>query len=116
MAYDETLAERARQALGKGRKIEAKKMMGGLTYMVNGKMCIGVLGDDLMVRLDPELQQEALKRKGCREMDFTTRRPKGFVFVGPAGTKTDKDLKSWVDTALDFNKVAKASKRKKPAQ
>jgi TfoX/Sxy family transcriptional regulator of competence genes len=113
MAYSEILAERVSQGLGNGRKIEAKKMMGGLTFMVNSKMCVGVLNDDLMVRLDPALHDTALKRKGCRIMDFTGRPMKGFVFVGPAGTKTDKDLETWLALALDFNAAAKVSASRK---
>jgi TfoX/Sxy family transcriptional regulator of competence genes len=115
MAYDEILAERVSRALGKGRKIETKKMMGGLTFMVNGKMCVGILGEDLMARIDPDSRQAALKRKGCREMDFTGRPMKAFVFIGPAGTKSDKDLSAWIGMALEYNPKAKASKKtKKP--
>ena len=113
MAYNEILAKRVEQALDHKPKVEAKKMMGGLTFMVNAKMCVGVLGDDLMVRLDPEIHDAALKRKGCREMDFTNRPMKGFVFVGPAGTKSEKDLGYWMSLALDFNGRAKPSKKKK---
>jgi TfoX/Sxy family transcriptional regulator of competence genes len=113
MAYNEILADRVRQIFGKGLKVEAKKMMGGLTYMVNGKMCVGILGDDLMARIDPDLHDQALKRKGCREMDFTGRPMKGFVFVGPAGTKSDKELAGWVGRALDYNGRAKAAVSRK---
>lgn len=113
MAFSEILAERVNQALGKGRKIVTKKMMGGLTFMVNAKMCVGILGDDLMVRIDPESRQAALKRKGCREMDFTGRPMKAFVFVGPAGTESDKDLAAWIAMALEYNPKAKASKKAK---
>lgn len=111
MAYSEILATRVTQALGKTPEVETKKMMGGLTFMVNAKMCVGILGDDLMARIDPEAHASALKKKGCREMDFTGRPMKGFVFVGPPGTKTEKDLAEWIGMALDFNKRAKASKK-----
>ena len=84
--------------------------MGGLTFMVNGKMCVGVLKGDLMARIDPDIYKFALRKKGCREMDFTGKPMKGFVFVGPSGTSGKKDLKYWLDLALDFNKRAKASK------
>ena len=79
--------------------------------MVNGKMCVGVHKEDLMVRLDPEIHDEAIKRKGARTMDFTKKPMRGFIFVNPKGTKSPKDLKYWLDLALDFNKRAKASKR-----
>lgn len=81
--------------------------------MVNSKMCIGVLKDDLMVRLAPEVYEEALEQPGCRAMDFTGRPMKGFVFVDPGGTKSAKQLAYWISLARDFNKRAKASKKKK---
>jgi TfoX/Sxy family transcriptional regulator of competence genes len=113
MAYNEQLADRVRLALSGIRKVEEKKMMGGLTFMVNGKMCVGILKDELMCRIDPELHDAALRRKGCREMDFTGKPMKGLVFVGPPGTKSDKDLAGWVSLSLEFNINAKPSKRKR---
>ena len=113
MAYDEKLADRVRQTLSKQKSVAEKKMMGGLTFMVNGKMCVGILQDDLMARIDPEVYEKALQKTGCREMNFTGRPMKGFVFVGPSGTGDKKDLKYWLDLALDFNKRAKVSKKKK---
>lgn len=113
MAYSEILAERVAQALGETRKVVAKKMMGGLAFMVDAKMCVGIVGDELMVRIDPEEQERALKKKGCRDMDFTGKPMKGFVFVAAAGTKSGKDLEGWIEMALDYNKRAKASKKKK---
>jgi len=111
MAFSEPLAQRIRESLRDVRRIEEKKMMGGLTFMVNGKMCVGVLKDDLMVRIDPEVYEEALRRKGCREMDFTGRPMKGFVFVSPEGTNTNNGLNYWIRLALDFNQKAKATKK-----
>ena len=81
--------------------------------MVNGKMCVGILKDDLMARIDPDVYDSALKKKGCRPMDFTGRPMKGFVFIGPNGIASVKDLKYWLDLALDFNKRAKASKKRR---
>lgn len=113
MAYNEKLAVRVRFALGNRGSIEERKMMGGLTFMANSKMCVGVLQDDLMARIDPELHDMALQKKGCREMNFTGKPMKGFVFISPEGTYSEKDLSYWIDLALDFNKKAKASKKKK---
>ena len=110
MAYDEKLA--VRELLSSKRNVAEKKMMGGLTFMVNNKMCVGILKDELMARIDPEVYESALERKGCREMDFTGRPMKGFVFIGPEGTKSKKDLEYWLNLALDFNKRAKASRKK----
>ena len=110
MPYDENLAERVRRALAGERRVEEKKMIGGLTFMLNGKMCLGILKDDLMARIDPAVHDAALKRKGRREMDFTGRPMRGFVFVSPVGTKTNLDY--WVGLALDFNGREKSSKGK----
>jgi len=113
MAYDEILANRVREILSPLRKVEEKKMMGGLTFMVNDKMCVGILGDNLMMRIDPDIYEKVLERTGCREMDFTGRPMRGFVFVDPEGTKTKKDLNYWLGLALEYNKKARPSKRKK---
>lgn len=113
MPYDEKLADRVRTILSTQPKVEEKKMMGGLTFMVNGKMCVGILNDDLMCRIDPEVYETALSKKGCREMDFTGKPMKGFVFVSPEGTHSKKELKFWVELALEFNKKVKASKKNK---
>ena len=111
MAYDEKLAGRVRELLSSKRNVAEKKMMGGLTFMVNNKMCVGILNDELMARIDPEIYESALERKGSREMDFTGRPMKGFVFIDPEGTKSKKDLEYWIKLALDYNKRAKASKK-----
>ena len=112
MAYNLKLANRIREALTGKRNVEEKKMMGGFTFMVNNKMCVGVSGDDLMARIDPEIYDFALKRKGCREMDFTGRHMRGFVFVNPVGVKTKKDLEYWLNLALEYNKKAKAAPKR----
>jgi len=112
MPYNEELAVRVRNALAGQRRVVEKKMMGGLTFMVNDKMCVGILHDDLMARIDPDVYEAALTRKGCREMDFTGKPMKGFVFISPEGTRTARDLSYWLDLALAFNKKAKASKKK----
>ncbi len=113
MAYNEDLVDKVRTSLIDQRVVEEKKMMGGLTFMINDKMCVGIVKDYLMVRLDPAVYENALKQKGCREMNFTGRPMKGFVFVNPEGTSNKKDLNYWIDLALDFNKRAKSSKKSK---
>ena len=115
MAYNEKLAGRVRELLSDQRKVMEKNMMGGLTFMVNDKMCVGILNDDLMARIDPEVYDTALQKRGCREMDFTGKPMKGFVFVSPKGTNNKHDLEYWIRLALEFNKKAKAS-RKKPSR
>jgi len=114
MAYNEYLADRIRMVLrDKSVSYFEKKMMGGLTFMVDDKMCIGILKDNLMARIDPEIYDQALTRYGCREMDFTGRPMKGFVFIEPEGVDMDDDLQYWIQQALDYNPKAKSSKSKK---
>jgi TfoX/Sxy family transcriptional regulator of competence genes len=112
MAYSEIFAERIREMLVQELDVVEKKMMGGLCFMVNGKMCVGIVGDDLMARIAPEAQAHALTRKGCRVMDFTGRPMKGYVFVNPEGIEHNEDLRFWIGLALAFNPFAKASKKK----
>ena len=114
MAYIEILAEKVHQVLNlQNLPIEEKKMMGGLTFMVNGKMCVGILKDDLMTRIAPEEYENALLKSGCREMAFTGKPMKGFVFVDSNQKESDKDLEYWVKLALEFNSRAKAYKKPK---
>ena len=113
MPYNEFLADRVHQILeDKGVGFYEKKMFGGLVFMVDDKMCVGIVKDDLMTRIDPELTDEALKIKGCRLMDFTGTSMKGFMMIDLEGTDMDEDLVYWVQLALDFNPKAKASKKK----
>jgi len=113
MAYNEILADRVRRILLRIPYVEEKQMMGGLVFMVNDKMCVCVVRDDLMARIDPDDYDMALSRDGCREMDFTKRPMKGFVFVGPEGTSDDDSIEYWVNLALKFNVKAKSSKKRK---
>lgn len=112
MAYSELLANRIRQQLENLSAIEEKEMMGGLTFMYNNKMCIGIIKDELMCRIDPELHDMAIEKTGCHSMDFTKRPMKGYVMVDDTGLKTTNDFTYWINLALDFNKKAKASKKK----
>ena len=114
MAYNEYLADRIRRSLRELSVFaEEKAMMGGLTFMVDDKMCVGIVKDNLMARIDPDIYQEALKRPGAREMDFTKRPMKGFVFVDPEGYEMDADLDYWIGLALEYNPRAKSSKKRK---
>lgn len=81
--------------------------------MVDDKMCAGVVKDNLMARVGPGLYPDALKRMGAREMDFTKRPVKGFVFVDPEGWDMDRDLDGWIDMCLEYNPQATSSKKKK---
>lgn len=113
MAYSEKLANRIREVLAETKKVEEKEMMGGLTFMVNDKMCVGIIKDEMMCRIDPVVQDTVLEKTGCRIMDFTGRPMKGYIMVDDSGMKTKKEFDYWVKLCLDFNKVAKSSKTKK---
>lgn len=112
MAFSENLADRLRVVLATQEDLVEKKMMGGLTFMVNGKMCVGIVKGDLMVRLNPDLHDEVIEMNGCREMDFTGKPMKGYVFVSPEAIESEKELTYWVNLGLDYNSIAKAAKKK----
>lgn len=113
MAYNEKLNDRIREAMSVFPNVEEKHMFGGTCYMLNGKMCVGVVGDEMMCRIDPDLYATALERKGCREMVFTGKPMKGYVYVAEEGMKSKKDFEYWIGLCVEFNSKAKASKKKK---
>jgi TfoX/Sxy family transcriptional regulator of competence genes len=114
MAFDEYLGERVRRVLAEKHIVtEEKKMMGGLCFMVDDKMCVGIMKNELMVRIDPTLYDEALKMKGSKKMEFSGKEMKGFLFIEPEGIDSEKELVDWVQKCLDFNPKAKSSKKKK---
>lgn len=116
MAYSEFLADRVRQRLKGSIKMNEKKMMGGLIFMVNDKMCVGIDvdkhngNDRLMVRVGKAAYDDLLKKKGCREMDFTGKPMKGFLFIYPEGFDKEKDLDFWIKKAIEFNREATKKK------
>jgi len=114
MAYDEGLAERIREVLDAERDVVEKKMFGGLAFMVAGKMTVGIVGDDLMVRVGPEQNDFALAQPHARPMDFIHRPMKGFVFVSPEGFDSDERVAWWVGQGLAFNRAASAEPTKRP--
>ena len=111
--YSETLANRVRQILAELPNLAEKEMMGGLTFMYNDKMCVGIIKDELMCRIDPTLHETAIGKVGCRTMDFTKRPMIGYVLVNESGMKTKRDFEYWIHLALDFNKKAKSSRKNK---
>jgi TfoX/Sxy family transcriptional regulator of competence genes len=102
MAYDESIADRVREVLAPRADLSERKMFGGVAFMIAGNMAVGVIGDDLMVRLDPADAEQALSEPHTRPMDFTGKSMKGMVFVDSAGTAADDDLASWADAGADF--------------
>ncbi len=116
MAFDDQLAQRVRDFFREsGVAFEERRMMGGLCFLVDGKMCVGVEKERLMARIDPNGYEAALRRTGCVPMDFTGRPMRGFVFVNPEGTESRKDLQYWIALALEFNPRAVASSRRRSA-
>ena len=112
MAYNEDLANRTREIISLTHKnVEEKRMFGGLCFMVNGKMCVGVEEKRLMVRFDPLLNDEIMEKEGVKPMDFTTKVMKGYAFVDIKVLSTKKKLEYWIKLALEYNKFAKASKK-----
>jgi len=113
MAYNEKLTARIREALAHLPNVEEKKMFRGVTFMVNDKMCISAGDNKIMCRIDPSIHEEALKRKGSETVKMRGREYQGYVYVNEEGIKTKKDLDYWIRLALEFNKLAKSSKKKK---
>ena len=113
MAYNEQLADRIREALVDVPRVKEKKMFSGLAFLVNGKMCINVSHDELMCRIDPELYEEVMEKDGCRSMIMRGKRLKGYVKVSEEGFKSKRNFDYWISICLEFNKKAKASKKRK---
>jgi TfoX/Sxy family transcriptional regulator of competence genes len=102
MAYDESIAERVRAVLAARADVIERKMFGGLAFLVRGHMCCGVLGSELVVRVGSENYFAALQEPHARKMDFTGRALKGLVYVGQSGTRSDWNLRRWVNRGLEF--------------
>ena len=112
MAYDEYLGDRIHQILtSRNVPFYEKKMMGGLIFMVNEKMCCGIhidkkFGDSLlMAKIGTTEYEKEIGKEVCLPMDFTGRPMKGYIFITPKGFDLEKDLEYWVDKALDFNRI-----------
>jgi TfoX/Sxy family transcriptional regulator of competence genes len=108
MAVDQILLNRVREAFIDVPDVEEKKMFGGVCFMVDDKMCVCVR-HEMMCCLNPETYTDELEKNDVRQMMHGGRHMKGYVYVGPLATKTDKDIKYWVDTALAYNKIAQPS-------
>jgi TfoX/Sxy family transcriptional regulator of competence genes len=102
MAYSEELAKRIRDVIGTPPELAEKVMFGGMGFMVQGNMAVGVIGDELMVRIDKAATDEALTKPGARIFDFTGRPMKGWVMVGELGISTPEGLDNWVQQGVEF--------------
>ncbi|NOT27183.1 MAG: TfoX/Sxy family protein [Acidobacteria bacterium] len=111
MAYDEQLANRIRGAFGTRQDVTERRMFGGLTFLVHGRMCCGIVGNDLMVRIPGDEFEAVLRRRHVRPMDFTGKPLKGFVYVSPPGFRTPAALLAW----LAYGERVAEAKAVKPA-
>ncbi len=113
MAYNTKLADRVREALVHLPDVEEKEMFRGVCFMVNGKMCVCVSGDEMLCRIGAEAMEKVLDQNGVRQMVMSRSKPsKDFVFVSEEAFLNQKDFAHWIRLALDFNPKAKASKKK----
>jgi TfoX/Sxy family transcriptional regulator of competence genes len=110
---DEALLTRVRAVLSQTPNVEEKRMFGGITFMVRGKMCVSVGAERIMCRIDPAIHEAALEHKGCRTVVMKGRQYRGYVHVDRAAVKSQHDLDYWIGLALDYNTKAKASQRKR---
>ena len=102
MAFSEALAARIRQRLARRKGIEEKKMFGGVGFLLNGNLLVGIWKDSLCVRLGPEQAEKALPEPHVKEFDITGRPMKGWVLVEPEGVQHDDQLKGWIQRAVKF--------------
>ncbi len=102
MAFSEALAERIRNALARRKNVEEKKMFGGVGFLLNGNLLVGVWKDSLCVRLGPEQAEEALPEPHVKKFDITGRSMKGWVLVAPEGVEGDEQLSGWIGRAVKF--------------
>jgi TfoX/Sxy family transcriptional regulator of competence genes len=102
MSYSDALAGRVRILLADRDDVVEKRMFGGTAFLLNGNLCVGVIKDDLIVRVGPDAHAELVVRPHAREMDFSGRPMAGWLYVAPPGVETDADLRRWVDQGLVF--------------
>ncbi|WP_312993725.1 TfoX/Sxy family protein [Chryseobacterium flavum] len=113
MAYNIELADRVRESLSlvPDIRIEEKKMFSGLSFLVNDKMCINISHDNLMCRYNPDLEDEVSEKKGFLPMIMKGKQLKGYCYVEPTGFQKPDDFEYWIKLCLDYNPMAKSSKK-----
>ncbi|PWN69007.1 RNA methyltransferase [Chryseobacterium phosphatilyticum] len=114
MAYNIELADRVRERLSivHDIEVEEKKMFSGLSFLVNGKMCINISHDNLMCRYNPELEEEVSERQGFLPMVMRGKQLKDYCYVEPIGFAKPEDFEYWIKICLEYNEIAKSSKKK----
>ncbi len=116
MAYNADLAARLREAVGKRAGLTEKEMFGGLALLLHGSMFVGILGEDLMVRVGPDAHDACLKRPHARPMDFTGRPMTGYLFIGPGATATVASIRAWAERCIAFVSTLPRKKPKSSAK
>jgi len=104
MAYNDKLTKKVRAALSDVPRVEEKRMFSGITFMVEGKMCISAGDDRIMCRIDPAIHEEAIKRKGARTVVMKGRDYRGYVYISEEGICEEEDFDYWIGLALDYNR------------
>lgn len=107
MGYHQETADRVRRILSGRPDVVEKNMVGGRSFMVKGRMCCGVTGTGLMVRVGPDEAERDLALPHVRPMEFSGRRLAGYVSVDPAGYRTDSELSAWIQRGIDFASTLK---------
>jgi TfoX/Sxy family transcriptional regulator of competence genes len=102
MSYDRVLTDRIRRLLQTEPSLTSKEMFGGLSFMLNGNMLCGVIGEGMIARIGPQVYEALLKEPGVREFDMTGRPMQGWVVVEPQAVKSDRQLTSWIRRAAEF--------------
>jgi TfoX/Sxy family transcriptional regulator of competence genes len=102
MAYNQGLADDLRARMGRHRGLTEREMFGGIGFMINGNMAVGVSGDNLMVRVGKDAHDEALSKPGARDFDMSGRAMRGWILVSPEGLATEQDLGRWIDQGVAF--------------
>ena len=102
MAYDESVAQRVRNAIANRDGLSERKMFGGLCLMLNGNMFAGVINDELMLRVGADNSDTLLAKPGARAMDFTGKPMKGYIYVASSAFATPDTLDEWLGHALGF--------------
>jgi hypothetical protein len=115
MAYNNNLADRVREYLAEipDLEIEEKTMFNVLNFMVNGKTCVCVKDVSLMLRFDPKLQEEVAEKNGYETMLMKGKEYKGYCYINPEGFQSNKDFEYFLNLCLEYNKIAKSSKKSK---
>jgi TfoX/Sxy family transcriptional regulator of competence genes len=110
MAFDEALAERVRALIAGAKDVAEKRMFGGVAFLVRGNMSVGLHGSELIVRIDPDETDQALKQPGVRLFDITGRPMKGWLLVSAAAIRTKPALEKWVTRGVEYARSLPAKK------